>query len=108
MNHGAYFGGDKMVERKRYDPGLVRVGELITQKRRALGYPYNTREKFIAQTSKDIFGGKEWMSVRHLANLELGKNWISIEKFIILADALQQEPVSLFKEFIDTYRNENS
>ena len=47
------------------------------------------------------------MSVRHLANLELGKNWISIEKFIILADALQQEPVSLFKEFIDTYRNEN-
>lgn len=88
-------------------PGWCESGELITQKRKALGDPYNTREKFIAQTSKDIFGGKEWMSVRHLANLELGKNWISIEKFIILADALQQEPVSLFKEFIDTYRNEN-
>ena len=96
-----------MVERKRYDPGLVRVGELITQKRKALGDPYNTRDKFIAQTSKAIFGGKERVSVRHLANLELGKNWISIEKFIILADALQQEPVSLFKEFIDTYRNDN-
>ena len=96
-----------MVERKRYDPGLVRVGELITQKRKALGDPYNTREKFIAQTSKDIFGGKEWMSVRHLAKLELGKNWISIEKFIILAGELQRERVSLFKEFIDTYRNEN-
>ncbi|KLA46500.1 hypothetical protein [Ligilactobacillus ruminis] len=35
------------------------------------------------------------------------KNWISIEKFIILANALQQELVSLFKEFIGTYRNEN-
>lgn len=27
----------KMAERKKYDPALVKVGELITEKRKALG-----------------------------------------------------------------------
>ena len=30
-----------MAERKKYDPALVKVGELITEKRKALGDEYS-------------------------------------------------------------------
>ena len=36
--------------------------------------------------------------------LELGKNWISIEKLIVLAAALEENPVDLFEEIIQTYQ----
>lgn len=32
-----------MAERKKYDPALVKVGELITEKRKALGDAYKSR-----------------------------------------------------------------
>ena len=36
-----------MSERKKYDPGLVRVGEMLKEKRKALGAEYKTSEHFI-------------------------------------------------------------
>lgn len=92
-----------MAERKKFDPGLQKVGELIKEKRIALGADYKTREKFIERRSIELFGGADWISLRHLANLELGNNWISIEKLIVLATALEQDPVDLFAEMVDTY-----
>lgn len=93
-----------MSERKEYNPGLVKVGELITKKRKALGYLYKSREDFIERRSEELFGGESWISPRHMANLELGKNWISIEKLILLAAALEENPVNFFEEIIQTYR----
>lgn len=93
-----------MAERKNYDPGLVRVGELLSSKRKSLGPLYKTRENFIEIRSKELFGNEDWISPRHLANLELGKNWISIEKLLVLATALEEDPVDLFDEIIKTYQ----
>lgn len=106
MHHGAYICEVLyyMAERKIYDPGLVCVGELLSTKRKALGPLYKTRERFIEIRSNELFGGKDWISPRHLANLELGKNWISIEKLLVLATALEEDPVDLFDEIIRTYQ----
>lgn len=93
-----------MAERKNYDPGLVKVGELLMQKRKALGYQYQTRERFISLRSDELFGGDDWISIRHLSNIELGKNWISFEKFITLAAALEEDPVDLFDEIMQVYK----
>lgn len=93
-----------MAERKNYDQGLVKIGELITEKRKALGSAYKSRENFIDRRSEELFGGKAWISPRHLANIEFGKNWISIEKLIILATALEENPVDFFEEIIETYQ----
>ena len=92
-----------MAERKNYDPGLIKVGELLTEKRKSLGIEYTTRERFISLRSIELFGGEDWISQRHLSNLELGKNWISIEKLLVLSAALEQDPVDLFSEIIETY-----
>ena len=92
-----------MAERKKYDPGLVKIGQLLTEKRKALGIEYSTREQFISLRSLELFGGEDWISQRHLSNLELGKNWISIEKLLVLAAALEEDPVDLFSEIIDIY-----
>lgn len=93
-----------MAERKKYDPGLVCVGELLANKRKALGPKYKTREHFIELRSNELFGGNDWISPRHLANIELGKNWISIEKLLILATALEENPVALFDQINKTYQ----
>lgn len=93
-----------MAERKNFDAGLVRIGNLLATKRKALGSLYKTREKFIELRSIELFDGKDWISPRHLANLELGKNWISIEKLLILATALEENPVDLFIEIIEAYK----
>ena len=93
-----------MSSRKEYDPGLVKIGELLVKKRKALGEAYNSRESFIERRSDEIFNGDTWISPRHLANLELGKNWISIEKLLILSTALEEDPVDLFEEIIRTYQ----
>lgn len=104
MYHGAFYMVRLMAERKKYDPGLVKVGELISNKRKALGDAYKTREGFIEQRSEELFGGDPWISLRHLANIELGKNWISIEKLIILSVALEENPVVFFEEIVQTYQ----
>lgn len=93
-----------MSERKKYDPGLVKVGEILKEKRRALGNEYKTREKFIELRSTELFNNNDWISPRHLANIESGKNWISIEKLMILSAALEENPVDLFDEIIHAYR----
>ena len=45
-----------MAERKKYDPALVKVGELITEKRKALGDAYKSRESFISLRSDELWG----------------------------------------------------
>lgn len=92
-----------MAERKKYDEKLVRVGELLAAKRKALGKQYKNREKFIELRADELFGGNMWISPRHLANLELGKNWISFEKFLVLAMALEVDPTDLFDEIRKIY-----
>lgn len=94
-----------MSERKQYDDGLIRVGHLLTNKRKSLGTPYLTREAFIDLRSEELFHGEPWISIRHLTNIELGKNWISIEKLFVLATALEEDPVDLFEEIMLAYQN---
>lgn len=94
-----------MAERQTYDQGLVKVGELLMQKRKALGSAYQTRERFISRRGDELFSGEAWISLRHLTNLELGKNWLGIEKLLFLATALEEDPVDLFHEIIEAYQN---
>ena len=97
-----------MAERKNDDQGLINVGALLREKRKALGKEYQSREHFIYRRSEELFGGEDWISLRHLSNLELGKNWVSIEKLMILAAALEQDPVDLFSEMVTTYNESRS
>lgn len=92
-----------MPEKKEYNEKLVKIGKMFVDKRIALGEEYKKREEFIDNRSEEIFNGESWISLRHLANIELGKNWISIEKLIVLAYALEEDPVSLFEEVIKIY-----
>ena len=92
-----------MAEKKNYDQKLVEIGEMLANKRRALGKQYSSREKFIEQRSLELFGGEQWISTRHLANIELGKNWISVEKLISHAYALEMDPKTLFEEILKIY-----
>lgn len=97
-----------MAERKnKYDQGLINIGNLITSKRKALGSRYSTRAKFIDTRSQELFSSQDWISLRHLANIETGKNWISIEKLLLLAAALEEDYVDLFKEIITVYQNKH-
>lgn len=93
-----------MSERKKYDTGSVKVEKMLKEKRRGLGNKYKTREKFIELRNSELFDNSDWLSPRHLANIESGKNWISIEKLILLSTALEENPVDLFSEIIHTYR----
>lgn len=95
-----------MAERKGYDQKLVEIGKMLYEKRKALGKAYQSREKFIEQRSLEIFGGEPWISERHLANLELGKNWIGLEMLIHHAYALEMEPRELFAEILNIYNRE--
>lgn len=101
MHHGAF--RNCMAERNKYDPRLVNVGQLLMNKRKSLGTEYKTREQFINLRSIELFDGKDWISPRHLSNIELGKNWISIEKLLVLSAALEENPVDLFAEIIEAY-----
>lgn len=92
-----------MSERKKYDKRLVRIGELLRSKRNALGKQYENREQFIELRAEELFGGATWISPRHLSNIELGKNWISFEKFFALSIALEVDPLELFREIKDIY-----
>lgn len=87
-----------MAERKTENKILIEIGRLIESKRKALGKQYKSREKFIEKRSDELFGSEEWISLRYLYNIEHGKNWISIEKLLILSKALEVDPIDLFTE----------
>ena len=93
------------MERNQYDHKLVLIGEMLSEKRKSLGSQYKSREQFIYLRENELFSGKPWISPRHLANIELGKNMISIEKLILLADALEIDVVELFAEIIQIYKS---
>lgn len=46
-----------MAERKQYDPVLVAVGNMLAEKRKALGLPYKNRENFIERRKEELFAG---------------------------------------------------
>ena len=97
-----------MAEKSTKSEPLIRIGRLLEQKRKALGKQYQSREQFIYNRSDELFGSENWISLRHLYNIEHGKNWISIEKFIMLADALEEDPGDLFNEIVAIYRSSQS
>ncbi len=90
-----------MSERKNYNSKLVKIGDHLKSKRMCLGDECRTREGFISDRSDKLFQGEEWISARYLANVELGKNQISFEKFIMLSYALECDPVELFSEIME-------
>ena len=94
-----------MAEKSTKSDALIRIGRLFEQKRKALGKQYKSREQFIYNRSDELFGSEDWISLRHLHNIERGKNWISIEKFILLADALEEDPGALFNEVVAIYKS---
>lgn len=94
-----------MAEKITQNEALIKIGKLFEQKRKALGKQYKSREQFIYNRSDELFGSEDWISLRHLYNIEHGKNWISIEKLIMLADALEIDPVDLFKEIVLIYKS---
>lgn len=94
-----------MAEKNIKSEALIKIGRLFEQKRKALGKQYKSREKFIYHRSNELFGAEDWISLRHLYNIEHGNNWISIEKFILLADALEEDPSNLFNEIVKIYRS---
>ena len=95
-----------MVERKQDDLRLVKIGQLLLENRKLLGKNYSSREKFIYSRSKELFGGKDWISIRHLTNLELGKNLPSINMLITLSYAYEIDPIELFSEILAVYEME--
>lgn len=97
-----------MTEKNKQSEVLMRIGKLFEHKRKALGKQYKTREQFICNRSYELFGSEEWISLRHLYNIEHGKNWVSIEKLIMLADALEEDPRDLFDEIVEIYRKSKS
>ena len=94
-----------MAEKMNESEALIKIGKLFESKRKALGKQYKSREQFIYTRSDELFGSEDWISLRHLYNIEHGKNWISIQKLIILADALEEEPGDLFDEIVAIYRS---
>lgn len=94
-----------MAERIKQSEALTKIGILFEQKRKALGKQYKSRERFINNRSDELFGSEDWISLRHLCNIERGKNCISIEKLILLADALEEDPSDLFDEIVNIYRH---
>lgn len=97
-----------MAEKSKQSEALTKIGKLFEQKRKALGKQYKSREQFIYNRSDELFGSEDWISLRHLYNIEHGKNWISIEKLIMLADALEEDPADLFNEIVTIYRSSQS
>jgi len=87
---------------------IIKIGELLENKRKSLGKQYSSREKFIENRSKEIFNGDAWISTRHLANIESGKNWLSVELLIKHSYALEMEPIELFREIVELLREETT
>lgn len=96
-----------MSEKVGFNKILIDIGEMLENKRKALGKKYSSRVDFIDRRSMEIFDGKPWISERHLANLERGKNWISVEMLIQHAYALETDPVDLFATLLEIYEKRN-
>ena len=103
-------GGKENKSHVKYDERLVRVGEVLRKKRLRLGGRLaSSREYFIADRNSKFFGDndKEWISQRHLANIENGYKWIGVEKLLKLAIALEVDPIELFAEIVQAWRGES-
>ena len=92
-----------MAEKRENDPVLIKIGKMLKERRLALGRQYKTRAQFIENRSRELFEGQPWISERHLASLERGRNWLSIEKLIEHAYALEMRPEELFLEIFKIY-----
>lgn len=90
-------------KREKYDEALIRVGEVLEGHRKEI-YRGKSRKWFIEEQGEVCFNDTEWISERHLTNLEKGKNWISIECLLKLATALNKDPVELFEEIVKAWR----
>ena len=55
-----------MAEKQSYNSTLTKIGEMLENKRKALGEAYKTRAKFIEIRSSELFSGNPWISERHL------------------------------------------
>lgn len=94
-----------MSIRKKYDKNLIDIGEYIKDRRVSLGEDYKNRDDFIYITSKNLFNNENRISSRHLTNIELGYNMISIDLLIKLAYALEMEPSELFGKILEIYKS---
>lgn len=97
-----------MSERKQKDVWIEKVGQLIREKRYALGNEFRSREFFVADRSENLFEYEDCISSRYLASIELGNNQMSIEKLIQIAYALEVDPIDLFAEIVKIYQDDNS
>ena len=97
-----------MSERKQKDVWIEKVGQLIREKRYALGTEFRSREFFVADRSENLFEYEDWISSRYLASIELGNNQMSIEKLIQISYALEVDPIDLFAEIVKIYQDDNS
>lgn len=92
-----------MSVRKKYDQKLVEVGRCLLEKRRNICI--GSRESFIDERSSTIFGDEQWISLRHLANLEEGKTLPGVEMIIKLSFAYEVDAVDLFTEIYNILRS---
>ena len=101
MNHGSLFyemifmPERKERDNKDYNNKLKQIGILFQEMRGNISK--ESRESFIYDRSDMLFGGKEWISLRYLINIENGKNLPSIEMLIKLSIALETDPIELFE-----------
>ena len=93
-----------MSERKKKDDWIQKTGQMLRDKRMALGKEFKHREFFVEDRSEKLFNYDDWISSRYLASIELGNNQLSIEKLIKLAYALEIDPVELFSEIVRIYQ----
>lgn len=93
-----------MSERKKKDDWIQKTGQMLRDKRMALGKEFKSREFFVEDRSEKLFNYDDWISSRYLASIELGNNQLSIEKLIKLAYALEIDPVELFSEIVRIYQ----
>lgn len=93
-----------MSERKKKDDWIQKTGQMLHDKRMALGKEFKSREFFVEDRSEKLFDYDDWISSRYLASIELGNNQLSIEKLIKLAYALEIDPVELFAEIVRIYQ----
>ena len=97
-----------MSERKQKHVWIEKVGQLIREKRYALGIEFRSREFFVSDRSENLFEYEDWISSRYLASIELGNNQMSIEKLIQISYALEVDPIDLFAEIVKIYQDDNS
>ena len=95
-----------MSEKKLFNFRDKKIGNTIRTHRHNLGDGYKMLEAFVYNRATELFDDDQWISVRHLSNIELGKNTLTIDKLITLADALEVDPMELFEEILLIYRQQ--